>query len=125
METTERRTGILKVLCRRRHEIIENLASEFNVSERTIRRDIAILSISYPIYTQSGKYRGGVYMIDGFYLDRMYMSEAELEVMKKLYAMIENGQTELSQSEKETFKSLIALYSKPTKKITKKEKEKN
>ena len=36
METDERREKLLRLLCRRRHETIKNLASEFGVSERTI-----------------------------------------------------------------------------------------
>lgn len=41
MGTAERRTEIMRVLCRRRHETISNLADEFGVSTRTILRDNA------------------------------------------------------------------------------------
>ena len=47
--TTERRQMILEVLCRRRYEKIDNLATEFEVSRRTITYDIQVLSCSYPI----------------------------------------------------------------------------
>ncbi len=43
MKAAERRAEILKILCRRRYETISVLAAEFNVSERTIRRDIESL----------------------------------------------------------------------------------
>ena len=56
---SERRQELLEVLCRRRHDTYDNLAFEFNVSRRTIRRDIAILMCSYPIETSRG-YGGGV-----------------------------------------------------------------
>ncbi len=113
MGTAERRNEIIKILCRRRHETIENLASELAVSKRTIRRDIEVLSISYPIYTQTGKYNGGVYVMDDFFLERMYMSDAELEVLKKLYNFTDNNPSVLNQNEKNTLCSIISTYSKP------------
>jgi predicted DNA-binding transcriptional regulator YafY len=79
----ERRNAILKALCRRRYETISNLATEFDVSERTIRRDIEILSFTEPIYTQSGR-NGGVYVVDGYRMDRMYMSEEEAGLLCKI-----------------------------------------
>ena len=64
MGTAERRTEIMRVLYRRRHEKISNLAEEFGVSVRTILRDIEVLSATEPIYTQCGRYYGGVYIMD-------------------------------------------------------------
>ena len=58
MGTTERRNEILKVLCRRGYETAGNLAFEFGVSERTVRRDIEVLSRNNPIYTKSGGHAG-------------------------------------------------------------------
>jgi len=43
-----------------------NLAFEFGVSERTIRRDIDALSLVAPIYTQAGRYGGGVYILSDY-----------------------------------------------------------
>ena len=64
MGTAERRYEIMKILCRRRYETIRNLASEFGVSMRTVQRDIESLSRTEPIYTQFGKYGGGVYVVE-------------------------------------------------------------
>ena len=83
MTVTERRNSILKALCRRRYETISNLAAEFDVSERTIRRDIDALSCTEPIYTQPGR-SGGVYVVDGYRMDRMYMSKEETDVLRKI-----------------------------------------
>ena len=85
MKTAERRKSIMNVLCRRRHETIRNLAFEFGVSTRTIRRDIEVLSYTEPIYTQRGRYDGGVYIVEGYYFNRMYMSKEELDILKKLH----------------------------------------
>lgn len=115
MGTAERRNEILRILCRRRHETIENLASELAVSKRTIRRDIDVLSMTYPIYTQTGKYNGGVYVMDGFFLERMYMNDTELNVLKKIYIISQNDNSLLTKQELSILDSIIATYSKPSK----------
>ena len=73
MGTAERRTEIMRVLCRRRHEKISNLAEEFGVSTRTILRDIEVLSIKEPIYTQCGRYGGGVYVTGDYLKEKRIM----------------------------------------------------
>ena len=84
MGAAERRREIMRALCRRRHETVKNLSFEFGVSERTILRDIEALSITEPIYTQCGRYDGGVYVTEGYKMDRMYMTDSELTVLNKL-----------------------------------------
>lgn len=115
MGTAERRNEIMKKLCRRRHDTITNLASEFGVSERTIRRDIDVLSTKEPIYTQTGRYNGGVYVVEGYSMQRMYMSDKELSVLHKLYIFAENrAACILSPEELETLKHITAEYAKST-----------
>ena len=112
MGTAERRKETLALLCRRRHDTTSNLASEFCVSERTIRRDIEALSLTEPIYTQTGRYGGGIYVLDGYYIDRMYMTEQELEVLRKAMkvTMMYNA---LSVEEIKILKCIIDKYTKP------------
>ena len=112
MGTAERRYEIMKLLCRRRYETIRNLASEFDVSMRTVQRDIEILSRTEPIYTQFGKY-GGVYVVEGYSIDRMYMKERELDVLRKLYIAADEQSSLLTDDEKILLSSLISQYSKP------------
>lgn len=114
MGTTERRQEIMKILCRRQHETMSNLASELGVSIRTIQRDIETLSISEPIYTQTGKYNGGVYILEGYSFERMYMTEQELDVLRKLYIAADEQSFLLTDDEKSLLRSLISQYSKPT-----------
>lgn len=115
MGAAERRNAILKALCRRRHDTISNLAEEFGVSERTIRRDIEVLSYTEPLYTQTGRYYGGVYVVDGYTMDRMYFSEDETRVLHKLYGIAEEKQRcALTRRELSIFKNLIQNYTKPT-----------
>lgn len=112
MGTAERRTEIMRILCRRRHETILNLAEEFGVSTRTILRDVEVLSITEPIYTQCGRY-GGVYVIDDYSMTRMYMSENELSVLHKLAKFAdEKAICELSVEENILLKSIISQYTK-------------
>lgn len=61
----ERRQALFELMCERRHEKIDNLAFEFGVDRRTIRKDIALLSLSRPIYTTRGT-GGGVHIVDGY-----------------------------------------------------------
>ena len=114
MGTSERRNAILKALCRRRYETINNLATEFEVSERTIRRDIEILSYTEPIYTQSGRHAGGVYVVDGYHMDRMYMADEEIAILQKIKeeaTMRYSGL--LLPGEEKTLERMIQSYTKP------------
>ena len=113
MGTTERRSAILKALCRRRYETISNLATEFHVSERTIRRDIEVLSYTEPIYTQPGR-NGGVYVVEGYRMDRMYMSEEETGILCKIRDTAATGSTGLLlPGEYEILERMILSYTKP------------
>lgn len=113
MGATERRYEIMKILCRRRYTTMGNLASEFGVSQRTIQRDIECLSRTEPIYTQFGKYGGGVYIVEGYSMDRMYMTDLELGVLQKLYIAAVENPSLLTEDEQKVLKLLILQYSKP------------
>ena len=119
MGTAERRYEIMKILCRRRYETIRNLACEFGVSMRTVQRDLEVLSGSEPIYTQFGKYGGGVYVVEDYSMDRMYMKEQEIDVLRKLYIAADKYKDLLTTDEKNLLKSLISQYSKPNTKTRK------
>ncbi len=114
MGPAERRKELLKILCRRRFEQIFNLAMEFGVSERTIRRDIEVLSLTEPIYTQAGRYGGGVYVVDGYSINQLYATESEILVLKKLYSIAKNQEVcILSQNELNTLNNILENFSKP------------
>ena len=113
MGTAERRHEMMKLLCRRRYETIQDLASEFGVSMRTVQRDIEVLSRTIPIYTRFGKYGGGVYVVENYSIDRMYMTDAELDVLQKLYIAADENASLLTVDEKSLLGLLISQYSKP------------
>ena len=109
--TAERRLKLMRFLCQRRHETLPNLATEFGVSVRTIQRDIDEISDILPIYVKAGRYSGGVYVIDGFNFDRMYMNDNEIALLEKISK--ERGKLSLSFQESETLNKIIMNYKKP------------
>lgn len=113
MKSADRRNAIIKILHLRRHETIKNLAQEFGVSIRTIRRDIEAISLREPIYTQCGRYGGGVYVIDDYLKDIKTKNGKETVVLNKLYDMAENNQKcILTEEEMKTFEGIINNYPK-------------
>ena len=50
------------------------------------RRDIDALSLDMPIYTQTGRYGGGIYVTENFQLDRKYFTKTELALLEKIIA---------------------------------------
>lgn len=60
MRINDRQQQIINLLCQRRSDTVQNLATELGVCERTIRRDIEELTLTYPLETVRGRYGGGV-----------------------------------------------------------------
>lgn len=110
MGTAERRIEIMKLLCRKRHETMSNLAAEFNVSIRTIKRDVNELTFLMPIYVKSGRYDGGVYVNEDYTMDRMYMTAEEIKLLIKVKKIT---QEKLSCKEKDLLEHIIKSYTKP------------
>ena len=79
----ERRQRIVEILNMRRCERLENLAHELNVSKMTIRRDIEVLTCSYPIDTKQGN-GGCVFVQEGFDLYERYLSAKQFELLERL-----------------------------------------
>ena len=113
---TERRLAIIKHICRVRKTTMQEMSEKFGVSVRTIRRDVDELSVEMgiPIYTQAGKYGGGVYVDKDYTMDRMYMTENELELLTKVQKMVTDR---LSPKESAMFDYIIKAHKKPQKKF--------
>ena len=103
MTASERRRRILEKLCVRRHDTRENLAVEFDVSERTIERDVLTLSLDYPVYTLQGN-GGGIYVEDWYRLDGKYLSDEQSELLEALLMLLSGKQAEVMQSILKEFK---------------------
>lgn len=98
MSPNERRSAILETMCIRRQDTIENLAQEFHVNERTIRRDILELSCSYPIETVRGRYGGGVKVADWFRSRSKTLSQEQSALLKKLAPTLSGTDLEVMNS---------------------------
>ena len=101
--TTERRQALLELICERRFETIDNLAFEFGVERRTIRRDIEILSITYPIYTTKG-IGGGVHIMDGYRLGRKYFTDSQTELLERISKKLTGDDLKTVQTMLTTFR---------------------
>lgn len=97
MKTSERRQAILETLCTRRSDKIENLAFEFNVNESTIRRDILELSLNYPIYTQTGRYGGGVYIANDYFIGKQYLNDEQQSLLEEMISTVSGDCKEILQ----------------------------
>ena len=95
----ERRQKILETLKIYKHETIKNLSFKFGVSRITILRDIAELSIDYPIYTVSGRYGGGIYILDDKVVGRQkIMSDKQIELLLKLLPTLNSADAEIMKN---------------------------
>lgn len=94
MTAIERREAILDALCVRRQEQVSNLAEEFGVNERTIRRDLLELGCSYPIETIRGN-GGGVKIADWYHRDRRYLSPEQADLLNRLSSSVEGADLEI------------------------------
>ena len=103
MNPWERRQKILEALCLRRHDTYGNLANEFNVSTGTIRRDIVVLTCSYPIETVQGGH-GGVRVAEWFHLDRRALNSAEITFLRRLAESLDGPDLEM-------LNRIIAIFS--------------
>ena len=107
MDAATRRQEIMQFLSVRRHATIASLAQRFHVSDRTIRRDIEVLSLSEPIYTQAGRYDGGVYVLEGYRFCRSGVTALQREVIAQLLARIRDNRCYISEAEQEILREIL------------------
>ena len=101
----ERRQEILEALSDRRSETVQNLATEFGVSVRTIKYDLEILSCSAPIYTVQGN-GGGVRVADGWYVSKRYLHDDQEALLRELLDGLQPDQQRIMQS-------ILSSFAKP------------
>lgn len=117
MNAADRRDKIMRILFRRGFETVPNLANELHVSERTILRDISLLILTEPIDTKTGRYGGGVYVIEGANSRRLYMKEEETEFLHSFISDLEVKSNRCFSEERiQSLKNLLSLYEKPKRK---------
>lgn len=84
MRSAERRFDMMAYLCKVRSATMSELATQFGVSVRTVKRDIDELGCIIPLVTKVGRYTGGVYVMDGYFWDRAYMSHEDIAMLETL-----------------------------------------
>lgn len=83
------------------------LAKQFEVSVRTIYRDIDALSgAGVPVYTETGR-NGGIYLMNGFVLDKAMLSKAEKQEILMALQSINAAQ---NKNVSHTLQKLSALF---------------
>ena len=82
--------AIYYTLCARRQDTVDNLAHEFSVNEKTIRRDIEELTCSYPIETIRGRHGGGVKVSDWYRPTRKNLCPEQMALLKKMATSLES-----------------------------------
>jgi len=109
MNSLERRAEILEVLSRNKYSTIKILSERFNVSTTTIKRDIEILSMDYPIYTTQGK-NGGIFVDSDWKFEKKYLNNNQMKVLNKF---INSNRT--SDIDKATLITILNDFSIPQK----------
>ena len=83
------------------------LAEKFEVSTRTIYRDIDALSgAGIPIYAETGR-NGGIYLMNGFVLDKVVLSEEEKQ---EILTALQSINTIQSVNNSQTLQKLSAMF---------------
>lgn len=98
-----RRLGIVYLLMKKKIVTAAELAERYEVSVRTIYRDIEALSmIGVPVYAQKGR-KGGISLTEQFVLDRMLVTEEE---QKQILAALKSLDEVGVRTEQDTFHKL-------------------
>lgn len=100
--TTERRQQILEFLSIQRHTTLSELMTRFDISLSTARRDIMILSCSYPIAAVRGN-GGGIYIAGNFRLGNLYLTKEQYDLLERLMLLLEGNNLLVMQDILRTF----------------------
>ena len=102
---------IIYILLDKKMATAKELAEYFEVSQRTIYRDVDLLSLAgVPIYTEKGK-GGGISLLPNFVLNKSILSEQEQnEILSALHGLSSVQTTEADQ----VLKKLSTIFNKNT-----------
>ena len=78
---TERLIGILSILLQKERVTAPELAAQFEVSRRTIQRDIeSLCRAGIPVFTAQGT-GGGISIMEGYRVDRTVLTAPEMQAI--------------------------------------------
>lgn len=98
MNALDRRKQMIEYICQVRHTTYERLCYEFSISKRTAIRDVSELTLSYPIDVKHGKHGGGIYIEEGYYLGKQYLTEEQKDLLNQLKGSVNKNQAAILQS---------------------------
>ena len=88
---------MIAALYERHNDAVGNRAFEFDVSFHTIRNDIRVLELEYPIYTRMGA-GGGVFILDSSRLQQRWLTVRQRELLLTVCDALEDEQALLMKS---------------------------
>ena len=88
---------MIAALYERHNDAVGNRAFEFYVSFHTIRNDIRVLELEYPIYTRMGA-GGGVFILDSSRLQKRWLTVHQRELLMDVCGALDDEQALLMKS---------------------------
>ena len=88
---------MIATLYERHNDIVGNRAFEFDASFHTIRNDIRVLELKYPIYTRMGA-GGGVFILDSSRLQQRWLTVHQRELLMDVYSVLDDERALLMKS---------------------------
>lgn len=109
MQVNNRLFEIIYILMQKKKVTAKELADKFEVSTRTIYRDIEILSrANIPVYATKGK-EGGIGLLDGYVLNKSILSEEE---QNQILFALQGMKKVRGKEEKDILEKLSTLFNK-------------
>jgi predicted DNA-binding transcriptional regulator YafY len=88
---------LIATLYERHNDIVGNRAFEFDASFHTIRNDIRVLELKYPIYTRIGA-GGGVFILDSSRLQQRWLTVEQRELLMDVCSALDDERALLMKS---------------------------
>ncbi len=88
---------MIATLYERHNDIVGNRAFEFDASFHTIRNDIRVLELKYPIYTRMGA-GGGVFILDSSRLQQRWLTVEQRELLMDVCSALDDERALLMKS---------------------------
>jgi hypothetical protein len=88
---------LIATLYERHNDIVGNRAFEFDASFHTIRNDIRVLELKYPIYTRMGA-GGGVFILDSSRLQQRWLTVHQRELLMDVCSALDDERALLMKS---------------------------
>ncbi len=112
MQVNNRLFEIVYILLQKKKATAKELAERFEVSTRTIYRDVEILSrANVPVYATQGK-DGGIALLDKYVLNKTILSEEEQNQILFALQSMKNVSGESGQNERGVLEKLSTLFNK-------------